>query len=65
MGLLLAKWGARQVVITDKDSVLPLIRKNVELNGLGDKGQRRSVQSLEETDMVTHAHDEAYANPKI
>ncbi|KAI8470255.1 MAG: putative methyltransferase-domain-containing protein [Monoraphidium minutum] len=32
-GLLLAKLGA-QVVITDKDVVLPLIQENIELNGL-------------------------------
>jgi len=47
LGLLLAKWGARQVVITDKDSVLPLIRKNVELNGLGDTQRRGQVEVAE------------------
>jgi hypothetical protein len=34
-GLLLAALGAR-VAITDKASVLPLIRENIELNGLSD-----------------------------
>ncbi|KAF5825992.1 putative methyltransferase-domain-containing protein [Dunaliella salina] len=59
LGLLLAKWGARQVVITDKGSVLPLIRKNVELNGLGDKGQLRGQVEVAELEWGKQGYETA------